>query len=142
MKTFLKISSILVGIVVVLVGCGIVKGYTVCYWLKPNLQITVNGRPVNGTVHQSSQAIIITRRDTTPPHSYILTLGGATKQIVLECHNYVATRSPVILINHQELISQMWDFDTPDHDKARIRHRVLRKLPRITLSSRLMAAIS
>ena len=117
MKTFLKISGVFVGVVTLLVGYGIVKD-TVCYWLKPNSQVLVNGRRVDGTVHQSSRAMIITRRDTTPPHSYILALGGSTTQHVVDCHNYVATRSPVILTNHQQAICLMWDFNIPEKDKS------------------------
>ena len=113
-----KMGGIFVGVVAALVSYGMVKGYTVCYWLKPHSQVLVNGRPVNGTVHQSSRSMIVTRRDTTPPHSYILALGGATKQPVVECHNYVASRSPVILTNHQQAICLMWDFNIPEQDKS------------------------
>ncbi len=118
MRTLLKISALFVGVVAVLVGYGIVKGYTVCYWLKPNSQVLVNGTRVKGTVHQSSRAMIITRRDTTPPHSYLLALGGETKQQVIDCQNYVATRSPMILINHQQAICLMWDVNIPEQDES------------------------
>ena|SRR5579862_9642512 len=89
MKKALIACVLIAGILVLPILYSTAKGHTRWYWRKPNGMVFVDGRPVPGYIHQSKQVILVTRRDTTTPHSYEVFANGP-KSFVVDCGDWAA----------------------------------------------------
>ena len=87
MKSLAWFALLLTALVVSIIAYGVFRGYTTCYWLRSGAVILINGSPVNRSVHQSSRAMIVTRKDKTTSHSYLVGLRDSIKQPVLDCRD-------------------------------------------------------
>jgi hypothetical protein len=113
MKSFFWLALAFAGFLAAVVAYGIFQGYTTCFWLSPWAKVMVDGRDVKGYVHKSGRALIITRQDGAKPHSYLVGLRDDVKQTVLDCHQWIAPRSPMLLSNHQAPLCLSGLFDAP-----------------------------
>jgi len=104
MKSLVWFTLLLTALVVSMIAYTVFRGYTTCYWLRPGAVILINGSPVRGSVHQSDRAMIVTRRDKSLSHSYLVRLRDSVKQPVWDCRDWVAPRSPLLLSNHQNAL--------------------------------------
>ncbi|MBZ5532970.1 MAG: hypothetical protein LAO20_16190 [Acidobacteriia bacterium] len=111
MKALLWLSLLLLVFAVLVVTYTVFHGYTTVFWFRPATVVNVNGRAVKGFVHQSTQAMIITRKDRGVSHSYLVGFRDTMKQPVLDCRTWVAPRSPILLSNHQRPLCLSWFFD-------------------------------
>ena len=99
------------GFFVFVLGYTTFRGYTIWFWLRPTAKVLVDGQVIPGYVHQSSRAMIITRRDTTKLHSYLVVFRNDSKLPVLDCGSWIAPRSPLFPTNHEALLCAPRFFD-------------------------------
>lgn len=113
MRTFLQFGIILLVLFCFALLYGITRGYTAVYFVKPAATVRVDGRAVRAYVHRSRRAMIITRRDIQPAHSYLIPdwEGSSGHLPVFHCGSWVAPRSPVLLINHENPVCSSLSFE-------------------------------
>jgi hypothetical protein len=101
-----KKALIVVALVVLsILGAGaFLRFYNAVSYLTRNRSATiqVNGKPVDGDVMEGRLTAIVTRRDAGKVHSYQIFFEGDTDAngdtgFVIDCHAWVAPRSPFLL---------------------------------------------
>lgn len=100
MKNATILCAAAIGFVAVLFTYSTVKGYTTWFWRNSHGQVLMNGQRVPGYVHQSKHVIIVTRRDTQPPHSYFIVLRGQSQSLLLDCGEWAAPRVFLFALGH------------------------------------------
>lgn len=85
MKNVLLICAGIIGFLALPVIYSTAKGYTTWFWRNPHAQVFVNGQRVPGYVHQSKRIIIVTRRETSKGHSYLIVLSEQFTPKILDC---------------------------------------------------------
>jgi hypothetical protein len=87
MKNILLICAGIIGFLALPVIYSTVKGYTTWYWRDSHAEILVDGLRVPGYLHESSKRLILTRRDTAKPHSYLL-ISNDRSATALDCGDW------------------------------------------------------
>jgi hypothetical protein len=99
MKRTLIVCLAILGILILPIFYSSAKGYTSWFWRNFHAVVLVDGQPVRGYIHQSKSTLIITRRDTSNPHSYMIT-NKDSEAYILDCGNWAAPSFFVFGINH------------------------------------------
>lgn len=90
MKKALIVFAVAIGTLSIPFAYSTLHGYTRWYWRNHHSKILVDGRPVSGYVHESKRKIIVTRRETPKPHSYLIVLGDQYTATRLDCGDWFA----------------------------------------------------
>jgi len=96
------------------------RGHTRWFWRNSPAEVFVDGHRVPGYLHQSGEAVILTRRDTAKPYSYLATLNGQSA-FVTDCRDWHAPSFFVFPMGHTnppcfpaDLIGEGFDNTGPE----------------------------
>ena len=99
----MKIVVIFLALFVAFIGVALIystlHGQTKWFWRNSHAEVFVDGHRVPGCLHQSSEAVILTRRDTAKPHSYLVALNGQSA-FVTDCRDWHASSFFVFPMGH------------------------------------------
>lgn len=123
MKIVFIFLALLVAFIVVVLIYSTFHGQTKWFWRNSHAEVFVDGHRVPGYVHQSGETVILTRRDTAKPHSYLVALNGQSA-FVTECRDWHAPSLFVFPMGHgscfpSDLIGAGFDNERPESPASR-----------------------
>ena len=99
MKIVFIFLALFLAFIAVAVIYSTLRGHTKWFWRNSHAEVFVDGHRIPGYVHQSGETVILTRRDTAKPHSYLATLNGQFI-FVTDCRDWHAPSFFVFPMGH------------------------------------------